>query len=43
MAHPDDGWGEESIRAWAELAAEPRLRCQLVFLEDYDLTMAQEL
>jgi starch phosphorylase len=42
-AHPDDGWGKESVRAWAEVGEDPRLRRQLVFLEDYDLTMAQEL
>ena len=42
-AHPMDGRGKRDVRAWAELAAEPRIRRRLVFLEDYDLTMAQEL
>jgi starch phosphorylase len=42
-AHPADEWGKESVRAWAELGEDPRLRRQMVFLEDYDLTMAQEL
>jgi starch phosphorylase len=42
-AHPMDGRGKRDVRAWAEIAADPRIRRRLVFLEDYDLTMAQEL
>lgn len=42
-AHPRDGWGKAVIREWCELASDPRVRRRLVFLEDYDLTMAQEI
>lgn len=42
-AHPADVGGKEMIRAWVELAQDARVRDRLVFLEDYDLTLAQEL
>jgi starch phosphorylase len=31
------------IRAWIELARDPRFRRRVVFLEDYDIALAQEL
>jgi len=42
-AHPDDRQGKEMIREWVMLAQRPEFRSRLVFLEDYDLTLAQEL
>jgi glycogen phosphorylase len=42
-AHPADNEGKQLIRAWIALAEQPRLRERIVFLEDYDLTLAQEL
>jgi len=42
-AHPDDAVGKVMIKEWVELAQDPRVRPHLAFLEDYDLTMAQEL
>ena len=31
------------IQAWIELARQPRYRRRVVFLEDYDIALAQEL
>jgi starch phosphorylase len=42
-AHPDDGWGKRLVAAWAGFAAHPDVRSRCVFLEDYDLSVAQEL
>jgi starch phosphorylase len=42
-AHPADDEGKRMIQRWIELAAEPELRQRIVFVEDYDLTLAQEL
>ena len=42
-AHPADTEGKRMIQAWLELAQLPELRDRLVFLEDYDISLAQEL
>jgi starch phosphorylase len=42
-AHPADGPGRALVRAWAEFVERPEIRGHVVFLEDYDLRMAQEL
>ena len=42
-AHPGDAVGAELIREWVEFAARPALRDRVVFLEDYDITLAEEL
>ena len=42
-AHPADDEGKKMIQDWIVLAQQPELRQRIVFLEDYDLTLAQEL
>jgi starch phosphorylase len=42
-AHPYDDWGKRAIQKWASLARRDDLRQRLIFLEDYDMTMAEEL
>ncbi len=42
-AHPADEDGKKLIEEWVELCRDPRVRDHLVFLEDYDITLAQEL
>lgn len=42
-AHPDDASGKRMIREWVELARRDQLRGRIVFLEDYDHGLAQEL
>ena len=42
-AHPSDAEGKSMIREWIELARQPRYRGRVVFLEDYDIALAQEL
>ena len=42
-AHPADPEGKRLIHEWIEQVHEPELRLRLVFLEDYDLGLAQEL
>ncbi|MDR3513294.1 MAG: alpha-glucan family phosphorylase [Caulobacteraceae bacterium] len=42
-AHPADMAGKAMIREWIAFAAQPRFRRHVVFLEDYDLALAQEL
>ncbi len=42
-AHPADDEGKRMIRDWILLARHPDLRQRIVFIEDYDLTVAQEL
>ena len=42
-AHPADEDGKRMIQQWILLEREPGLRRRLVFLEDYDLSLAQEL
>jgi len=42
-AHPDDQDGKRMIQEWIALAQDPRYRQRVVFLEDYDISLAQEL
>ena len=42
-AHPDDSAAAALITAWVEFAARPAVRDRVVFLEDYDITLAEEL
>jgi len=42
-AHAADAPGKEMIRQWLELARQPRFRRRIVFIEDYDIAVAQEL
>ena len=42
-AHPADDEGKRMIAQWIALARTPELRGRIVFLEDYDLALAQEL
>ncbi len=42
-AHPRDDAGKEYIRQIAALAREPQFRRRIVFLEDYDLSVARYL
>ena len=42
-AHPADDEGKEMIREWIDLAQRPEFRQRVVFLEDYDIALAQEL
>ncbi len=42
-AHPRDALGKEFVRAWAQFAEHPEVRGRAVFLEDYDMALAQEL
>src|SRR5271167_387508 len=42
-AHPADDEGKEMIREWVDLAQQSEFRRRVVFLEDYDIALAQEL
>lgn len=42
-AHPDDERGKQMIREWVELAQRDGLKSRIIFLEDYDHGLAQEL
>ena len=42
-AHPHDSVGKDFVRQWAEFARRADVRAQAVFLEDYDMTLAQML
>jgi len=42
-AHPADLLGKEMIQQWINLAKQPVYRRRVVFLEDYDIALAQEL
>ncbi|MHB8346288.1 MAG: alpha-glucan family phosphorylase [Acidiferrobacterales bacterium] len=42
-AHPLDEKGKQFVREWAEFVKRPEVRAHAVFLEDYDMTLAQEL
>lgn len=42
-AHPADEAGKTMIREWIDIARQPRFRRRVVFLEDYDIDLAQEL
>ncbi len=42
-AHPNDEVGKQLVEAWTRFVADPGVRRRCVFLEDYDLALAQEL
>jgi len=42
-AHPDDTAGKRMVQEWIEFAQDPQFRRRVVFLEDYDITLAQQL
>ncbi len=42
-AHPDDEEGKQLIQEWVTTAQRPEFRRRVVFLEDYDIELAQEL
>lgn len=42
-AHPHDEEGKKMIQEWIALARRPEFRHRVVFLEDYDIALAQEL
>jgi len=42
-AHPADEGGKALVEAWTHFANDPEVRMRCVFLEDYDLSLAQEL
>ena len=42
-AHPEDGEGKRMIQEWLQFGERPDCRRRVVFLEDYDLSIAQEL
>jgi starch phosphorylase len=42
-AHPDDEQGKDMIQEWVLAAQRPEFRHRIVFLEDYDLALAEEL
>ncbi len=42
-AHPRDIEGKRIVRAWTEFTQHPDVRSHAVFLEDYDIALAQEL
>ena len=42
-AHPDDVEGKRMIQEWLAFARRPEFRHSVVFLEDYDIALAQEL
>ncbi len=41
-AHPEDKEGIAMIRQWIDFAGDPDNRRRVVFLEDYDITLAEE-
>jgi len=42
-AHPNDEAGKFFIQQWVQLTHRPEVRAHVVFLEDYDIALAQEL
>lgn len=42
-AHPEDNIGKRLIQQWSEFVQRPEVRSRAVFLEDYDIALAQEL
>ena len=42
-AHPEDESGKAMVRAWHEFLQRPEVCGRAVFLEDYDLSLAEEL
>lgn len=42
-AHPADAEGKRLVQGWAAFIQQPAVRGRVVFLEDYDMALAQEL
>lgn len=42
-AHPHDEQGKGFVRQWAEFVRRPAVRARAVFLEDYDMALAEQL
>ena len=42
-AHPQDQIGKQFVREWAKFASRPEVRAHVVYLEDYDISLAQEM
>jgi starch phosphorylase len=42
-AHPQDEEGKRLVQTWLEFVQRPQVRSRAVFLEDYDMALAQEL
>ncbi|MCA9480961.1 MAG: glycogen/starch/alpha-glucan phosphorylase, partial [Nitrospira sp.] len=42
-AHPHDQEGKRLVQALAKFSEQPELRDRVVFLEDYEISLAQEL
>jgi len=42
-AHPEDKVGKKLVREWLEFVNRPDVRARAVFLEDYDMALAQQL
>ena len=42
-AHPQDAEGKRFICQWAQFSQRPEVRQRVVFLEDYDMALAQEM
>lgn len=42
-AHPEDETGKEMVQAWVAFVQRPEVRQRAVFLQDYDISLAQEL
>jgi starch phosphorylase len=42
-AHPRDELGRSFVRRWAQFAERPDVRTRVVFLEDYDMALAEQL
>ena len=42
-AHPGDAPGKTMIREWVRFAMRPAVRARVIFLEDYDIDLAQQL
>jgi starch phosphorylase len=42
-AHPNDLEGQAMIREWVNFIRQPDIRSHVVFLEDYDIALAQQL
>ena len=42
-AHPEDEEGRQLVHAWLQFVNQPQVRARAVFLEDYDIALAQQL
>jgi len=42
-AHPQDAEGKRLVQSWAMFVQQPAVRSRAVFLEDYDMSLAQEM